>query len=94
MSSKEDHQVDDKGKLVPEDSYKLVYKLTPISDAALGSVLPGCSKGKDHNEKWTVSTTMMQTYLAMRGPGVDMEDPLLNWIGVQEVGKQQNGEPT
>lgn len=36
----------------------------------------------------------MQAYLAMKGPGADMQDPLVNWIGKQEVDKQENGEPT
>lgn len=63
-------------------------------DVVLGQVLPGCSKGKDHSKKWNMSTTMMQAYFAMRGPGADMEDPLINWIGKQEVDKQENGEPT
>lgn len=37
---------------------------------------------------------MMQTYFAMKGPGVDMEDPLVKWVGKQELERQANGEPT
>ncbi|KUI57683.1 hypothetical protein VP1G_05007 [Cytospora mali] len=83
MEDDQDHQGDGQ-----------VYKLRIITDASLGPVLPGCSKGKDHSKKWNMSTTMMQVYFAMKGPGVDMEDPLVNWIGKHEVDKQQNGEAT
>ncbi|KAK7748020.1 hypothetical protein SLS53_001272 [Cytospora paraplurivora] len=63
-------------------------------DDKSGSILPGCSKEKHHNEKWNVSTTMMQAYLAMKGPGADMEDPLVKWIEKQEVEQRQEGGST
>lgn len=65
-----------------------------ISDVKSGSVLFGCSKKKHRNKRWNVSTTMMQTYLAMKGPGADMDDPLVKWIDKQEVEKRQEGEST
>lgn len=37
---------------------------------------------------------MMQTYLAMKGPGADIEDPFVKWIDKQEVEKRQEGEST
>lgn len=40
-----------------------------------------------------MSTSMAQAYLAMRGPGADIEDPLLEWIRMQEEKNIQDGQP-
>lgn len=54
------------------------------SDEWPTSVLPGCSKGKDRTKAWTMSTSMMQAYLALKGPGTDADDALLSWIAKQD----------
>lgn len=54
--------------------------------------MPGCSKDKDHEQKWNMSTSMLQAYLAMRGPGVDLEDPLFNWIRMQDEANLEDGD--
>ncbi|KAI5863475.1 hypothetical protein GGS23DRAFT_621132 [Durotheca rogersii] len=46
--------------------------------------LPGCSAGASNGEggKQVISNSMMQTYIAMRGPGMGGDrDPLFDWIG-------------
>lgn len=70
------------------------YTSSRVPDASIGLKLPGCSRGKAPSKDWRVSTTMVQTYFAMKGPGTDMEDPLVKWIGRQELHRQENGEPT
>lgn len=35
---------------------------------------------------------MMQAYLFMKGPGTDMEDPLLVWMSKQEEENLEEGE--
>lgn len=35
---------------------------------------------------------MMQAYLFMKGPGTDMEDPLMTWISEQEDEDQEHRE--
>lgn len=62
-----------------------------IPDVATNPTLPGCSRGKDHGKKWNMSTSMMQAYIAMRGPGTDLEDPLLKWIMTQDKKSLENG---
>lgn len=55
------------------------------------SMMPGCSKGKDHAKLWTMSTSMMQAYLALKGRGTDESDPLLRWIARQDDDFLENG---
>lgn len=66
--------------------------LISSSDVTPQLTLPGCSKGRDHDQKWNMSTSMIQTYLAMRGPGADIDDPLLDWIRMQDEKNLQDGE--
>lgn len=40
-----------------------------------------------------MSTSMLQAYLAMRGPGVDLEDPLFDWIRTQDETNLEDGDP-
>ncbi|KAI3394795.1 hypothetical protein diail_2197 [Diaporthe ilicicola] len=58
------------------------------------SVLPGCSRGQHRNNVRTLSGTTMQAYVAMRGPGTDLEDPLMAWIASKERDKRVKGELT
>lgn len=39
-----------------------------------------------------MTTSMMQAYLALRGPGADIEDPLLSWIDQQDKKNVKAGE--
>lgn len=57
---------------------------SPLSDTWPTSVLPGCSKGKEHAQQWIMTTSMMQAYLAMKGRGTDGTDPLLRLIAKQD----------
>ncbi|KAJ0124960.1 hypothetical protein J7T55_006303 [Diaporthe amygdali] len=62
--------------------------------AASLPLLQGCSKEQDRNTTWTLSGATMQAYVAMRGPGIDMDDPLIAWISSEEGGKKAEGQPT
>lgn len=43
--------------------------------------------------EWNVSTTTMQAYLYMKGPGTDMEDGLMAWISEQEDEDSEDRDP-
>lgn len=49
-----------------------------------GHILPGCSRDDSRKTEWSMSTSMVQAYLVMKGPGADMEDPLMAWISKRE----------
>lgn len=38
-----------------------------------------------------MSTSMMQAYIAMRGPGVDIEDPMLKWARKEDKKNHKDG---
>lgn len=39
-----------------------------------------------------MSTSMIQAYLAMRGPGANVDDPLLSWMRKQDEGNLEGGK--